>query len=221
MPACAIIASSPAVFSATVLPPVFGPLMMSCRFSGSRPSVSGTITPPFRRSRRSSSGWRPLLHQKLRRVVSGEGRRGALVLFCEARPRLQRIHFRQDRGARRECLRLARDLARHLHEDAMDLGLLLIEQADQLVVLLDGLERLNVDRLAAAAGAVHHAGNAPLPLRFHRDDEALAADGDQVFLRRAFTGESAQRLPQAALRWRAAAARSRGGCASGRARHRR
>jgi hypothetical protein len=31
IPACAIIASSAVVFSVTVLPPVFGPLMISCR----------------------------------------------------------------------------------------------------------------------------------------------------------------------------------------------
>ena len=33
-PDCAIIGSSPAVFSATVLPPVFGPVMTSARAGG-------------------------------------------------------------------------------------------------------------------------------------------------------------------------------------------
>ena len=33
-PACAIMASSAVVFSVTVLPPVLGPLMMSCRCVG-------------------------------------------------------------------------------------------------------------------------------------------------------------------------------------------
>ena len=38
MPACAMIASSPTVFSETVLPPVFGPLIISCRSSFEGPT---------------------------------------------------------------------------------------------------------------------------------------------------------------------------------------
>ena len=41
-PACAISANSPAVFSATVLPPVFGPVMSSTRFGGSISTSTGT-----------------------------------------------------------------------------------------------------------------------------------------------------------------------------------
>ena len=42
IPACAIIASSAVVFSATVLPPVFGPLIISCRSSAVNSRSSGT-----------------------------------------------------------------------------------------------------------------------------------------------------------------------------------
>ena len=81
----------------------------------------------------------------------------------------------------------------------MHLGLLVFEQAHQFVVQLDGLQRLDVYRLAAGAGAVHHARHAALELRLHRNDKALAANRDQVFLRRALAGEAAQRRAQAAL----------------------
>ncbi len=141
----------------------------------------------------------PLLDQQLRRIIAGEGRRSALVLLGEARSRLQRIDLGEYRGARSERHRLAGYLARHLDEDAVHLGLLLVEQADEFVVLLDRLERLDIYGLAAAAGAVHHTRDAALELCLHRDDEALAANRDEVFLRRALAGEAAQRLAQAAL----------------------
>ena len=74
----------------------------------------------------------------------------------------------------------------------MDLGLLFFEEADELVVLLDGFEGLDVDGLAGGAGAVDDAGDAALELAADGDDEAVAADGDEVFLRGAFAGELAQ-----------------------------
>ena len=198
-PACAIIASSPAVFSATVLPPVFGPLMISCRAAGSSPSVSGTMPPPLRCRRRSSSGCRALLDQQLRRIITGESRRSALVLLGEARPRLQRIDLGEYRGSRSERHRLAGYLARHLDEDAVHFCLLFVEQADEFVILIDRLERLDIYGLAAAAGAVHHTRDAAFELCLHRNDEALAANRDEVFLCRALAGEAAQRLAQTAL----------------------
>jgi hypothetical protein len=89
------------------------------------------------------------------------------------------------------------DLPRHGQEDAPGLGLFFFDQPDQLVVLLDGLERLQVNRLAAGAGAMHHSGNAPLMLRLDRDDEALPAYGDQIFLGAAAFREPAQGAAQA------------------------
>ena len=77
------------------------------------------------------------------------------------------------------------------------LGLFLFDQPYQLVVLLDGLERLQVDRLPAGAGAMDHAGNAPLMLRLYRYDETLPAYGDQIFLGAAAFAESAQGAAQA------------------------
>ena len=44
---------------------------------------------------------------------------------------------------------------------------------------------------------MHYSGNAPLMLRFDRDDEALPADGDQIFLGASPFGQPAQRAAQA------------------------
>src|ERR1700732_2949870 len=77
-------------------------------------------------------------------------------------------------------------------EDAVDLGLFFFEQADEFVVLLDGFERLDVDRLPGRAGAVDDPGNFALLLGLDGDDEAVAADGDEVILSLAVAGEPAQ-----------------------------
>jgi hypothetical protein len=74
----------------------------------------------------------------------------------------------------------------------VNLGLFFFEKPHQFIVLLDGLERLHVDRLAGRTCPVHDAGDAPLQFRANGNDEALAANGDQVFLSRAFRGELAK-----------------------------
>ena len=71
----------------------------------------------------------------------------------------------------------------------MDLGLLVVEQAGELVVLLDGLHGLDEDGLAAGAGAVKDAADLALELGLDGDDEALAAHGDEVVLRAAAFAE--------------------------------
>ena len=70
-------------------------------------------------------------------------------------------------------------------------------QADQFVVLLDGFERFDVNGLARGAGAVNHAGDTPLQFGADGNHEAVAANGDQVFLRRASRGELAKRGAEA------------------------
>jgi len=80
----------------------------------------------------------------------------------------------------------------HFQEDAVNLGLLLVEQADQFVVLLDGFEGLDEDGLAAGARAVDYALNAALLFDFDGDYETLATDGDQFVLHCAVLGKLAQ-----------------------------
>src|ERR1035441_203455 len=74
----------------------------------------------------------------------------------------------------------------------MDLGLFFIEQPDEFVVLLDGFERLDEYGLSAGTGAVDYALDAAFLLDFHRDDETLAADGDEFVLDGAAFGEFPQ-----------------------------
>ena len=64
----------------------------------------------------------------------------------------------------------------------MDFARLFVVELGQLVVEVDGLERLDEQRVAARAGPVDHAIElAPLP-GDHRDHETLVADGDELFL---------------------------------------
>ena len=74
----------------------------------------------------------------------------------------------------------------------MNLGLLFFQQAHQLVVLLDGFQRLDVDRLPGGTDAVDYARDAALQLRADGNDEAVAANGDQLVLGCAVAGELAQ-----------------------------
>jgi hypothetical protein len=91
----------------------------------------------------------------------------------------------------------------HIEKDAMDFRLLVFQQADQIVVLLDGLQRFDEYRLSAGRGSMGDALHAPALLRLHRDDEAFAANGDQLFLNRTALGKppqiGAQRLLDGAL----------------------
>jgi len=102
------------------------------------------------------------------------------------------IDLGENASALDQRMRVAGDLAREGDEDAMDLGLFLFEKADELVVLLDGFERLDVNGQARGAGAVNDARDAALEFGADGDNEPLAADGDQLVLRGAFAGEFAQ-----------------------------
>ncbi len=124
--------------------------------------------------------------------IRRDGWRDAIVVAGEAGAGQQAVDESEDAGAFDESSGIAADLAGERDEDAVDLGLLFFEQADQLVVLLDGFERLDVDGLAGGAGAVDDAGDAALELAADGNDEAIAANGDEVFLRGAFDGELAQ-----------------------------
>ena len=91
----------------------------------------------------------------------------------------------------------------HLQQNAMDLGLLVFQQPHQIVVLLDGLQRLDEYGLSAGRSAVRHALHPAALLHLHRNHEAFATNGDQLFLHRAVLGKppqiGAQRLLDGAL----------------------
>ena len=98
----------------------------------------------------------------------------------------------EDACAIDEGLGVGTDLAGEGYEDAMDFGLFFFEEANELVVLLDGFKGFDEHCLAGGAGAVDDAGDAALELGADRDDKAIAANGDEVFLRGALGGELAE-----------------------------
>ena len=146
-PACAISASSPAVFSATVLPPVFGPVMSRTVAGGITLIVTGTGVLEQRVARRL----------QLERAVGRQRRLDAVDRLREARPRLQHVELgrRLDRPLQVGGARAERVGQRQ--QDAADLlGFLLLER-DDVVVDLDGAERLEKQARAARRRAVHDA----------------------------------------------------------------
>ena len=153
----------------------------------------------FQAQRHYRSALRPqiALQQRMPRAFQPQHavadlRLDAAIIFGEARFSELQLHFRHDvdgRGDRRPMLGYA---AGHLQQDAMHLSLLLLQQAHQFVVLLDGLQRLHKNRLAAGADAMHYAIHAPLLLDLYRDHEALAAYGYKLLLHCAFAGEPPQ-----------------------------
>src|SRR5271169_617105 len=108
-----------------------------------------------------------------------QGHRRAVVVFGEARLGKLEFQFGEDIRGSQNRVGVFPDVARHLEQDAMNLGLLFIQQADPFVVLLDGLERLYKHGLSAGTRSVYDTLHAPLLLNFHRNYETLAADGDK------------------------------------------
>ena len=150
MPDCAMSASRPRVLRETVLPPVLGPLMMSCRVSGGRTTVSGTgvLAASLLSSVRGA-------HAKFQERMTGGGEG---ELLREDRADAVEVDWRSGRGRsgirpRRGCgaevdrVGVLAERAGHGDENAMNLGLLFIEETDQLVVLLDGVEGFDEDGL--------------------------------------------------------------------------
>src|SRR6267154_6800926 len=66
--------------------------------------------------------------------------------------------FGENAGAEVDCRGVFAQCTSHGDEDAMNLGLLFIEQADKLVVLLDGFERFDKYGLSGRRRAVNDAG---------------------------------------------------------------
>ena len=113
----------------------------------------------------------------------------AVVFFGEACLGKLQLQLAEHFDRRENCLRLLADAPRHLEQNAMNLRLLFVEQAHQFVVLLDRLQRLDKNGLAARTGSMHHALHAPFLLNLYGDDKALAADRHQLVLHRAVLGQ--------------------------------
>ena len=176
--------------------------MMSCFATPGSPSVNGTIFAFSLRMRSSSSGMaRGLEAQRgivAVRLAIGKDGPNTIQILRELRVGKVRFHLRQHLGATRERACLLADGLRHRDEDAVDLRLLLIHQAHEFVVELDGLHRLDEDGLSRRRGAVDNAGNLAAELCLYGNHKAVAANGDEVFLRAARIADCPQ-LPAQAL----------------------
>ena len=132
--------------------------------------------------------------RRIRRRVSSGLMRGTTQLKSAANSALAKISSRRARafvvdaiaGA---CVRRRAVNSRRMRWTSRSF---FFGEAHQFVVELDGFERLDEQRVAAAAGSVDHAVDAPLAAGDYGDDEAIVADGDEVFLQRAVCMMGAQ-----------------------------
>ena len=181
--------------SATVLPPVFGPVT-------SRQVAGGTIlivtgTGPFRgspvrrvRAARVREPRGHLGHQQrmprglqLERAVGGEPRFDAVDQQREPRARLQRRPARSRPPA--SCWKSnarARNAVGQREENAVDFLALLLLERDDVVVDFDRAQRLEKQARAACRCAVHDAGNRAAMLRLDDQHVAAVAFGDDLIL---------------------------------------
>jgi hypothetical protein len=82
----------------------------------------------------------------------------------------------------------------HFLQDAADLSLLFFQQTNEVIILLNGFQRLNEHGLSAGACAVNHAIDALALLSLNGNHEALTADGDKFIL----NGAAFRQPPQVA-----------------------
>ena len=81
----------------------------------------------------------------------------------------------------------------------MNLRLLFFKQPNQFVVLLNRLQRLDIDGLPAGTSSMNDTRNAPLRLRLDRNHEAFPTNRDQLVLNAATLRQPPQRLAQTLL----------------------
>ena len=192
-PAWAIRTSRPTVFRATVLPPVLGPVTTSAPTGGAM--CRSTATGPFRRAS-SSSGGRAFAGP---RAYGGHQQR--MSGFRELDPRIAgelRLHAVDETGEARPCLYDVERLGggqrvpqlegapaeggRQARQNPMDLLAFLLLQGHDVVVDLDGAERLEEQTGSAAGAAVHDAGDGGAMLRPNHQDEPSGSFGHHPFL---------------------------------------
>ncbi len=184
MPDCAESAASPTVFSATVLPPVFGPLITITVSAPPSASDSGIAVRPCGRSVASSTGLRAASSRS--EFPCGEFRHHAIEFPRESRARENRIEMRDrsrpppqaaPRSARSRSVSSARMRAISAASSSA--------QLHQPVIEIDRFERLDENGLPRGARAVHHAGHRAPVRRAHRNHEAVVAQRDVVLARMA------------------------------------
>src|SRR5207253_7457671 len=124
----------------------------------------------------------------------GQGNRHAVVVFGKTSFGELQFQFTQNFGRNQNRIRMLADETGHLQQDAMNLSLLFLQQSHELVILLNGFQRLDKNRLPARTRAMNYTLHSPLLLDFHRDDEALTANGDEILLNRSALDRKSTRL---------------------------
>src|ERR1700674_4364382 len=151
IPDCAASAAIPVVFSATVLPPVFGPL------------ITRTFQSQF--------------------ICFGELRDRGVKIPRESRPRKHAVEFRNRPTCRQERpadnLQLLRELAQNPH----DFRGFVLGKLHELVVRIDGFERLHEYRFPRRARSVHPSRKAPPCVGPYGNHETIVPQRDVIFSR--------------------------------------
>src|SRR4029079_9283861 len=91
-------------------------------------------------------------------------RRNAVVIVGELRLGELQFEFSQDFLCRGDLNGLFSDPLSHFQQNSSYFSFLFLEQPHQFVVLLDGFERLDENRLAARTGAMYDTLHAPFLL---------------------------------------------------------
>src|SRR2546423_9623186 len=99
--------------------------------------------------------------------------RDAVVIFCELRLRKLQFKFRKHLDGDSDFPSTLSNLARHLQQNAMHLSQFVFQQAYQFVVLLDRLQWLYENCLAAGTCPMHHALHASFVFSLDRNNEAF------------------------------------------------
>ena len=132
----------------------------------------------------------------LQEEALAEARDDAIEIVGERRLAEDQLQFRHGDQRLADGIAVGAQAVGHLEQDAVDLAHLLFGEAHQFVVEVDGLERLDEERVAAGTGGVDHAIDLAALSGDHRDHEALVADGDELLLQHAFLAVGAQEALQ-------------------------
>ena len=193
--------AGPAVFSATVLPPVFGPVMTSDGGRWQHPDVDGhrigrrawrvavgRVGPAARGVDVGQTG-RDVGHQQ--RVAGGQqleravGRQSGLHTVDDRRESglgLDDVQVRRRLDGALQVEGAPPELIGQLQQDAPDFLRFLLLERDDVVVDLDRAQRLEEQAGAARRRAVDDARDRRAVLRAHDEDEAAVAVGDDLIL---------------------------------------
>ena len=173
----------------TVLPPVLGPLISSVRRSRVSSRLTGTAALPlppqhvFEQRMARVAQQQPLAEARDRRNRTPAAKRALAKIRSSSAMVDQRLP---------DGVAVAAQAAGDLEQDAAHLARFFFRQAHQLVIQVDGFERLDEQRVAAGARAVDHAVQLAALAGDHRHHEALVADGDELFLQNALLAVGAQ-----------------------------